>query len=187
MELFMSTIVFAAIYIVLAVSFDLILGYAQLLSVAHASFFAIGGYTTALLATKGHVPVVFAGICGMGVAGVLSTIVAGLAVRVASDYLVIATFGFQIIVIDCITNLTSVTGGPIGLSNIPPPGIFGWNLSSPVSYVVIFGAIATIVLLVVWWISRSPFGRVLRPWAKTRLRPRLWGSACSTRKYGPSR
>ena len=81
--------------------------------------------------------------------------------RLYDDYLVIATFGFQIIMYTVLNNLVTITGGPLGIPGIPQPNILGWEVRWQPAFVVLAGIVAVIALAVVSWITASPFGRVL--------------------------
>jgi branched-chain amino acid transport system permease protein len=80
--------IFAAINVILASGFNLILGYGGLVSVAHPIFYAIGAYASALLAQKLGVPILFAILLGALVAATTSMFVSLPSLRVSGDYLV---------------------------------------------------------------------------------------------------
>ena len=118
MELIASTLLLIGISVILASSFNLIIGYAGLLSIAHPIFYALGAYGSALLAMHAGLPVPFAIVCGGLLAGVASLALSLSSLRVSGDYLVIASIGFQLAMLQIIKNI-ELTGGPGGLSNIP--------------------------------------------------------------------
>jgi branched-chain amino acid transport system permease protein len=126
------------IYIILALSLNLINGFTGLFSLGHAGFMAVGAYTSALLtmspASK-HMnfflaPIV-APLANLSIPFIPALIVAGLlaglagflvgapALRLRDDYLAIATLGFSEIIKVIITNLQSVTNGALGLKGLP--------------------------------------------------------------------
>jgi len=116
---YLATIgVLIAIYVILASSYDLVIGYGGLSSVAHPIFFAIGAYVAGLLAVHSGLPaplnVVLGGIAAMAA----SVLLAASALRVSGDYLLIASLGFQLGLLQLIKNL-EFTGGPGGLTAIP--------------------------------------------------------------------
>jgi len=118
MDYFYIIAIFAAINVILASGFNLILGYGGLVSVAHPIFYAIGAYVSALLAQKLGVPIPLAMMLGMLTAAATSVFVSLPSLRVSGDYLVIASMGFQLGLLYVINNI-ELTGAASGLSNIP--------------------------------------------------------------------
>jgi len=126
------------IYIILALSLNLINGFTGLFSLGHAGFMAVGAYTSALLtmspASKQmnfflapiiaplanlHLPFIPALIAAGLLAGLAGFLVGAPALRLRDDYLAIATLGFSEIIRVVITNLQSVTNGALGLKGLP--------------------------------------------------------------------
>ena len=157
-----ETFITMAIYIVLASSFDLIIGCGGMFSIAHAAFFAEGAYVVAILTTKLGLPILLTWVIAAVSCAILSMLLAAMAVRVTSDYLIIASFGFLSIVLAFFTNSGNLTGGFIGISGVPFPSIFGIQIESYVSFVIAYGLIAVVTIGLLLYISRSPFGRSLR-------------------------
>jgi branched-chain amino acid transport system permease protein len=160
--LILNTLFFIGIYIVLSVSLDLLLGQTGILSVAHAAFYGLGAYTSALLTVYLGVPFLIAILAGMVVASLFSFIISFFSLRLHDDYFVIATFAFQIILFSVFNNWVSLTGGSLGIQNIPAPSIFGLRVESRYGFVALSLVFAAFACVVVWRISTSPFGRVLR-------------------------
>jgi branched-chain amino acid transport system permease protein len=162
LEYVFHIVVIASIYTVLAVSLDLVAGHTGMLSLAHAAFYGIGAYITALLAVTIGTPF-YAGIpVGMAVAGTASILVSVPGARLRGDYFAIATLGFQVIVWSLFNNWVSVTRGPLGIPGIPQMRLFGWTFASPISFAVLTCVIAIVSYALVTRIVSSPFGRVLR-------------------------
>lgn len=97
MAYLLHILIFINIYIIIAISLNLIAGYTGILSIAHAGFYGVGAYISALMAVHFGTPFVLNLICAMLFAGFVSAIVAIPSLRIHDDYLVIATFGFQMI------------------------------------------------------------------------------------------
>jgi branched-chain amino acid transport system permease protein len=133
-EYILSIINFVGIYVILAVSLNVINGFAGLFSLGHPGFMAIGGYVTAILtfpvARKSmflelpqwlanlQMPFAPALVIG-GVCAALTALLVGLPVlRLRGHYLAVATMGFLIIVQVLIINWESVTRGPLGLNGL---------------------------------------------------------------------
>jgi branched-chain amino acid transport system permease protein len=157
-----ETLITMAIYVVLASSFDLIIGCGGMFSIAHAAFFALGAYTVALLTVKVDMPILLTWVIGALACAILSMLLAAIAVRVTSDYLIIASFGFLSIVLAFFTNSGSLTGGFIGISGVPFPSFFGIEIQSYLSFVVAYVLIAAVAVTLLLYVSRSPFGRSLK-------------------------
>jgi branched-chain amino acid transport system permease protein len=152
-----SILVLAGIYLMLSSSFDLIIGYGGLISIAHPIFYAIGAYTAGLLAIVWDVPAIPAVLAGAALATLASVAMSLPAIRVAGDYLLIASIGFQLGLLQVIKNV-EFTGGDAGLSNIPPV------ITGP-SRAELFAAISLAlgagVVLLVRWIVRGPYGAII--------------------------
>jgi len=154
--------VIAGIYVILAQSLNLIVGYTGQAALGHAGFSCLGAYASALLSLQvGVSPWIstVAGACFGGVAGVL---VSYPSIRLKGDYLALATFGAAMIVYSVAKNWVSVTRGPMGLPGIPPYAIFGTKIESPGAYFIVVASAAAVTILAMYRIARSPFGRVLR-------------------------
>jgi len=162
MEYVLHVMVMVCIYITLAVALDLLAGQTGIVSVAHAAFYGLGAYTSALLAVRWGVPFPLGIVCGMLVATLASFAVSLTSLRLHNDYFVIATFGFQMITFSILNNWMAVTEGPVGIADIPKPSLLGSTISSPIGYVVLASVLAGIAYLIVNAIASSPFGRVLR-------------------------
>jgi len=133
-----------------------------LLSLAHAAFYGIGAYTTALLAH--HVGGSFAMLifAAMTVGAITSLLISIPAVRLHGDYFVIASLGLQIIIFNVFNNLVSVTHGPLGMAGIAAPSLAGLSVSSPAGYVFLGTVLSIFSYVIIRNITNSPLGRILR-------------------------
>lgn len=157
MEYVYGIIIIVGLYVVLATSFNLIIGYGGLVSIAHPVFFALGAYTSAILSRDFGVPVLLAMFAGMIVAVVASVALTLPTLRVSGDYLLIASIGFQLGLLEVIKNFR-FTGGPGGFTNIPPFLIRDFGRES---YVILVLAVTIAVVLLVRLIARSDYGRAM--------------------------
>jgi branched-chain amino acid transport system permease protein len=157
MEYAYTILMLMALSVVLASSFNFVIGYGGLISIAHPVFYAIGAYASALLARDAGWPVLLAIPAGAGTALVASVLVALPALRVSGDYLLIASIGFQLGVLEAIKNVTW-TGGAGGLTNIP--ALLGRGTGHAV-YVALAVLVAAGTVLLLRWITRSPYGRAM--------------------------
>src|SRR6266540_944023 len=115
------------IYVVFALSLNLLLGYAGQVSVAHAAFGSIGGYTIAYLTLdKGwnFLPATGVGIVLAFVAGLLVSLPA---MKLSPEYLILLTLAVSSVLLGLYTTSPTL-GGTYGLINLPKVQIFGWTL-----------------------------------------------------------
>ncbi len=161
------------IYVLLAMGLNVVVGFAGLLNLGYAAFFAIGAYTYALLNLHAGFPF-WAGLPVAGFVSMLFGFVIGMpSIRVRGDYLAITTLGFGEIVRIAFNNLDRWTGGPNGLLGIERPRLWWLSLKGglhaelfkfsvnamPYFYLVFFFVAVTAYLL--FRISDSKFGRAL--------------------------
>jgi branched-chain amino acid transport system permease protein len=159
--------------VALAVSLNLLLGFAGQMSMATAAFYGLGAYTCAIMTAQG-MTLTGAAVIGPGwpfLGGLASAIVVsfvgGLVVaapaarRVRGDYLILLTLAFHFLFVTIASSWVGLTGGPNGIV-VPPIGFFGYEINTTDQAFWFLLAWAAFVSLVCWWIGRSPFGRLLR-------------------------
>ena len=152
----------AGIYALLALGVNLTWGMAGLVNLGLAGFFAVGGYTTALL-TKSGIAIPLGIIAAALAAAATGAVVALITARLRADYLAIVTLGFSESVRIAAANEIWLTNGSDGIAGIPGP----WRGTlDPRQFNLVFLGIVIAVLiatlLVMQRLSLSPFGRVLR-------------------------
>ena len=162
MEYILHILILICIYSILSVSLNLLIGYAGILSVTHAAFYGIGAYVAALMALNLHSPFLLNIFLAVIAAVILGAIVGIPSLRIKDDYFVIATFAFEIITFSILNNLVDFTGGPLGLPGIPQPVIFGIEISSHISYLILSGILAFIAYWFCRRVVQSPIGRILK-------------------------
>jgi len=147
-----------------AVTLDLILGYAGIVSLGHAAFFGIGAYAAGLLAAHGWGEP-FSGLAVAGMAGALVGFATSILVVRGSDLArLMVTMGIGLMLFEVANQVPSVTGGADGLSGVTMGklfGLFAFDLTGTTAYAYSLG-----VLFVLFAIARrivnSPFGLSLR-------------------------
>ena len=162
MEYIIHLIIICSLYVSLAISLNLLIGYTGILSVSHAAFYGIGAYGTAILMKTLGVPFFYSVIIAMLITLIISILVGYVLSKVDSDYYALGSFGFNIIVYSLFLNWSSLTGGPLGIFAIPRPSLFGHVITSNTAFLVLTLTTACIVILLSLLITRSHFGRVLR-------------------------
>ncbi len=151
-----------AIYAILGISLDLVVGYTGLLSVAHAAFYGIGAYTTAILLMHFHINFFIAVIAAMIIAGIVAILVGLVLSRFRGDYYALASLGFNVIVFSILLNWQSLTRGPLGIPGIPRPSLAGFSISSSAHFLLLALSLLLIVFFICRFIERSSFGRALQ-------------------------
>ncbi len=145
-------------YVILCLGLNIVVGYAGLLDLGYAAFFAVGAYTTGILTSQFGVnfwlTIPVAVFCSM-IAGI---IIGGPTLRLRSDYLAIVTLGFGEIVRICARNL-EITGGASGLIGIERPYFFGIHLNQIIHFYYVFLVLAIIACFVSYRLQHSRLGR----------------------------
>jgi len=145
-------------YTILCLGLNIVVGYAGLLDLGYAAFFAVGAYTTGILTSKFGInfwltiPVAVA--CSM-LAGI---VIGGPTLRLRSDYLAIVTLGFGEIVRIIARNL-EITGGASGLIGIDRPFFFGIELSRGIHFYYVFLVLAILACFISYRLQGSRLGR----------------------------
>ncbi|MGC8633604.1 MAG: branched-chain amino acid ABC transporter permease [Candidatus Limnocylindrales bacterium] len=142
----------------LALGLNMVVGYAGLLDLGFAAFFAIGAYTTGLLSTDLGWPILLTLPIALVLALVGAIMVGTPTLRLRSDYLAVVTLGFGEIIQNVVNNLQQ-TGGPTGIFGIPPLAIGGFDIVSPVGYYYVFFVLLVVFIGVTWRIRNSWLGR----------------------------
>lgn len=151
----------AAIFGLLSVSLNILIGYGGIFSVAHAVFFGLGAYAGAHVALDLAPDILLAALAAALTAGALSALLALPALRVRGEYFVIASLGLQMLATTVFTEANDVTGGLGGLVGIPPPTVFGVSLADPLAFLLVCLGFLALALAVVRLLMRASFGRAL--------------------------
>jgi len=164
----------ALLLVMLAIGLSVVVSLAGLLDLGYAAFFAIGGYTAALLTASGsRLAIALPGLLDPWLALPLAGLVAaafgvlfGLpSVRTRGEYLAIVTLAFGEIVPGVIWHLPYWTGGPRGISGVPPLRLGPWGPESPLQAYLLTLALAAAAGLVAVRLAASRTGRA---WAAVR-------------------
>lgn len=158
---FMRTMIIVGLYIILALSLNLIIGFAGQLSMGHAAFYGIGAYTTALLTVNFGVPFWIAFVASALVASLFGFLLGIPTLRLKGDYLAIATIGFGEIVRLILVNWVKVTRGPAGIPGIPSPKLFGFTIGDNVAWYYFLLVMVILVVLLSKNLLDSRLGRGL--------------------------
>jgi branched-chain amino acid transport system permease protein len=162
MEYIAHILVVAGIYAILAMSLNLVVGYAGIPAMGHSAFFCVGAYTSALLAADAGLSPWLGILVSAALAAGLGWLTSFATHRVGGDLLALATFGFAVVVHSVAANWNSLTHGQMGLSAIPRFHIAGLSLSTAWSYLPIVTAACVVTFVVVRRLATSPYGKVLQ-------------------------
>jgi len=183
------TLAFAALYVMLALGLNIVVGFAGLLDLGYIAFYAVGAYTFALLASPHltdnfpalaqafpgglHVPIWGAIPLGAAIAAAFGVLLGAPVLKLRGDYLAIVTLGFGEIIRIFLNNLNepiNLTNGPQGITLIDPVRIgdlrldravsfLGLQLTSLQLYYYLFVALAVVSVLVCVRLQDSRLGR----------------------------
>ena len=145
-----------AIYLMIAFSYAIPVGYTGVLHLGQIGLLAVGTYTAAILTTRG-VPFVLALAAAAVVTGAVGFILALPSRRVKGDYYALVTLGFLFVVGAVIVNGGTLTGGTFGISGISRPAGF----DQPVPFLMITLSALALIAGFVYRLVRSPLGRAL--------------------------
>jgi branched-chain amino acid transport system permease protein len=175
----------AGVYVLLAIGLNVVVGFAGLLDLGYAAFFAIGAYTYAFVASDHteftpihqaiHIPFWIALLVGMFAAAGAGAILGAPTLRLRGDYLAIVTLGFGEIVPRLFRNLSEWTSGVNGISALDTPTLPVWlngpwsgdslqlvpnfKIIDPLAYYVIMVILVAICIVLVNNLRRSRLGR----------------------------
>ena len=152
------------IYILFALSLDLILGYAGIITLGHSAFFGLGAYTAGILGAKYGVTDPFLQLLAAALAAALLGIATGAVIlRTKALTLLMLTLAITSIVLEIANKAGWLTGGADGLSGVkvdPILGLFRFDLFGRTAFLYCLAA-----LFIAWWVVRrliySPFGAML--------------------------
>lgn len=166
-----------------AVSLDMALGYAGILTVGHAAFFGAGAYAAGLLAKHGWSEPFSGLLFALLVCMALGYLLSYLVVRGADLTRLMITIGVCVLLAELANRLAGITGGTDGLQGVvmsPVLGFFDFDLYGKTAFVYSF-AMVLLVFLGVRLILRSPFGLTLRGIHDSRKRMLAIGSPVASR------
>lgn len=162
MNYFLHLAILIGIYLPLAYSLNLTLGFGGLLILCHAAFYGIGAYSFALLITAAGLSPVFALIGAVLISSVLAVLIGSISLRFRNDLFMFVTIAFQMITFAVLYNWVDLTNGPYGIAGIPRPNIMGLEFRSPLQYLILITAIDGILIWILFALYASPFGMALK-------------------------
>lgn len=150
------------LYVLLALSLNLILGDAGLFNMGHAAFYAVGAYTSAILNTRLGVPILWTLPAAAVTAALFAALVARPVVHLRGDYLLVVTIGLgEIVRIALVNDVFGLTGGANGIFGISRPVLFGLRIRRPQEFLYLIWGIVAVTVLLFHRLEQSRFGRAL--------------------------
>src|SRR5580704_10631086 len=142
----------AGAFMLLALGLNIVVGFAGLLDLGYAAFFAIGSYAYAMLASPQfniHVPFWVMLFVASAIAAVFGILLGAPTLRLRGDYLAIVTLGFGEIVPQTFLNLSQWTNGPNGIASLDQPVLFNYKFGlNPLPYYYLgLGLIAVAIVV----------------------------------------
>lgn len=162
MEYVLHLFILIAFYTLLSQSLNLSAGFTGLISLAHAGFYGIGAYTTAILSIQFNLSFWLNIPLAMLISGAIAFIVSLIALRTVEDYFIICTLGIQIILFSIMNNWMNLTRGPLGIPGIPSIHFFGLSLDNKISFLALSLVFVAFIWFVLRNIANSGFGKTLR-------------------------
>ncbi|HKZ08319.1 MAG TPA: branched-chain amino acid ABC transporter permease [Methylomirabilota bacterium] len=148
------------IFGIFAMSLDLLMGYAGMVSFGHSAFFGIGAYTAALMLVKW--PGLTTALLLPAAAAAVGALVIGyFCVRVSGVYFIMLTLAFSQMFY-AVAFQNAFVGAEDGITGVPRPSVLGMDIGNPARFHVYLVAVVGLAALFLWRVARSPFGHVLR-------------------------
>jgi len=172
------------LYAIVVLGLNLFIGYAGQISLGHAAFFGLGAYGSAILTATCHLPP-WPAMVLTAAAQALVALVIGLPIlRLSGHYLAMATLGFNYVVSSIFVNWDAVTGGPSGLSGVPPLTVPGLSFDSDVRFHYLVWTFALVALTLCLNLVRSGLGRGLAALAQDEVAAACLGVDVKRSKVG---
>jgi ABC-type branched-subunit amino acid transport system ATPase component/ABC-type branched-subunit amino acid transport system permease subunit len=168
-QLFLATS--AMVLALWAVSYNLMLGYAGMVSFAHAAYYGVGAYTVAILFQRYHVPVLEGLLAAPVVAAAVGLVTGLVALRAVRLYFSLLTLAISQLLYSLVFSWSEVTGGNNGIHGLEVPDAL--NDFTVMYYVV--AALVGVCLVLLFLVTRSPFGAALAAIRENRERARSIG------------
>lgn len=147
------------IYVILASSLNLLMGYTGQVSLGHAGFFGIGAYASALLMKDVGFPFWTAFLSAGIFTGIIGLLVCLPCSRLRTHYLLLVTFAFGEIFYVVLRNWDSLTGGTMGLTGIRPAGFLSVQFNNGYKYYYLIFICCFLCIYTNYKIINSRIGR----------------------------
>lgn len=163
------------IYVIVALSLNILVGYCGLLSLAHAGYFAVGAYVYALAVITLGWGFISSALLGMAVGAGLSIMLSLASWRFRGEFFVLIALSVQSVLYSTVYNWhkvggpdaefgtwSNMTNGPFGIPGVSKPIIAGFEFGTPQTTVLLFTIIAVTLLILSRHLLLSPWGNLLK-------------------------
>ena len=147
------------IYMLMAMSLNLLTGFTGQLSLGHAAFFGVGAYTSAIVSKSFGLPFLICLLIAVTVTTITGLLLAIPALKVRGTYLVLVTIAYGEIVRLLMINWVSLTNGPNGIYSISPVSIFGYKFNDLTKSYYLVITVAFLIYLYIKLLMESRAGR----------------------------
>lgn len=172
------------IYIIFAISLDLLIGYAGIVTIGHATFFGLGAYTSGIISAAGFGEPLTGLIAGAIVAGMVGLLLGAIILRAGGFTLVMLTLAFAFLAGEIANRWVSVTGGADGLNGVstwPVLGLLEFDFAGRTAFYY-----SAAVLVIAWAAARhfihSPAGQSIVAIRESEQRAVFIGASTRARK-----
>jgi branched-chain amino acid transport system permease protein len=172
MNYILHLVIFFDVFLIVALSLNIVVGYLGLLTLAHAGFFAVGAYAYALASLTLGWNFIAGTLLGIGLGMALSLLLSLAAWRFRGDIFVLYSLAMQAVLYGVFYNWwapgaeigawNNLTNGAFGLSAISRPTFGGWTFDSLPSIAALFSCMAALFIAMSTTLLRSPWGLLLK-------------------------
>jgi branched-chain amino acid transport system permease protein len=172
------------LYVIVVLGLNLFIGFAGQISLGHAAFFGLGAYGSGILTATYGFPAWPAMLLTAGAMALVALVLGVPTLRLSGHYLAMATLGFNYVVDSIFVQWDAVTGGPSGLSGIPPLALGGLIFNTDLKFHYLVWTIALVALTLCLNLVRSGVGRGLAALAADEVAAAALGVNVRRQKIG---
>ncbi|WP_079527703.1 branched-chain amino acid ABC transporter permease [Halobacillus hunanensis] len=168
---------------IFALSLNVIVGYTGMVSLGHAAFFGTGAYAAGIIAQHVSANMLFTLFGAVIISVLLAGLIGLFCMKVSGFYFLMLTLAFSQMVYSFVYQSTEWTGGSNGLSGIPRPVLFGWEISNMVWLFYVIAALFMLLYAGLRILVGSPFGKILVGIRENETRLKSMGYNTNIYKY----
>jgi len=172
------------LYVIVVLGLNLFIGFAGQISLGHAAFFGLGAYGSAILTATYGFPAWPAMMLTAAAMALVALVLGVPTLRLTGHYLAMATLGFNYVVDSIFIQWDTLTGGPSGLSGVPPLSIGGLTFDSDLKFHYLVWTFALVALTLCLNLIRSGVGRGLAALAADEVAAATLGVDVRRQKIG---
>jgi branched-chain amino acid transport system permease protein len=159
---FYHILIIFEIYLILALTMNLLAGYSGLLSLAQAAFYGIGAYSFAILLINWQVHFIIALVFSVCFNIIICIPVIYFSIRLRDLYFVLATLAWQVIIFAVLYNWVSLTKGPFGIAGIQKPELFGIYFNTLDKFLILSSVLSLMILIFFFLLKKTHISRIFQ-------------------------